>query len=166
MAELRLRTNGQCGAFAVLLATAALALAGCGDEPETAGAVSEPTVAAAGGAAPAETVAATIPTDPVIEAHELNDWYRVVLINPAAIRNPRDLEAIARPYCEGLPTCRVGLWYSERDFPRQLPVPGYQLRYQVFAFGRTITGAENALWNCDTFPEFEAERLCLPRAMD
>ena len=193
MISRRLRTLGRGGPAAVILASAILFLSGCGGEEETGGAdagaagaaaasevapagravgiVVDPPIAfgapdaAVGAPAPAPSAGA-VPTGPVIEAIELNEWYRVVLVNPAAINDPLELEAIARPFCDGLETCRIGLWYSEADFPRQLPVPGYQLSKQVFAFGRTLTGAENALWNCDTFPELQAPGKCLPRALD
>ena len=159
--------------IASLVAAAILTLAGCGDSEETttasepeaaAPALAEPAPEPAGGDAAIEPGLA--PGDPIIEAHELNDWYRAVLIDENAIADPRELEAIARPFCEGLEPCRVGLWYDRADFPTQLPVAELQLRYQVFALGRTIDGTENVLWNCNVFPEFEAERLCLPRPMN
>jgi hypothetical protein len=181
--------------LATLLATLALGLASCGggDDGDAdvdvgaagGGPIAAPptttpaTPAANAGPAAATTTAPATPaanpgaaaapagaTGPVIEMIALNDWYRVVLVNPDAVEDPRELEAIARPFCDGLQTCRIGLWYSAADFPRQLPVPGYLLSKQVFAFGRTLTGAENALWNCDVFPELEGPGMCLPRAID
>ena len=130
--------------------------------------IATPAAAAPAGGFAATTAAPTpaVPTNPVVEAITLLEWFKVLLIAPAAIGDPRELEAIARPYCDGLATCRIVLWYDAASFPRELPVPGFKLRYQVFAFGRTIDGRENALWNCLTFPQFTAERLCLPQAMD
>lgn len=146
----------------VALAGFAMLLAACSDDSDTPASTN-----AAAPAAPVATATAALSAEagPVLEDHELSSWYRSVLINPAAISDPRELEAIARPYCEGLETCRVGLWYDRQDFPTAMPVREIQLRYQVFAFGRTIDGSENALWNCNVFPEFEAERLCLPRPL-
>ena len=161
-----------------------LCLSACGGDDDTggqAGGAAAPT--ATQPATPAGTPAATpgtpaanagggaavpfVPgTEPIIEAIALMNWYHVLLVNPAAIADPRDLEAIARPYCDGLESCRIGIWYSEPDFPRELPVPNYRLNKQVFAFGRTLTGAENALWNCDVFPEMQAPGQCLPRGLD
>ncbi|MGD9739168.1 MAG: hypothetical protein AB7O56_00760 [Bauldia sp.] len=151
----------------------ALLLAACGDddsagdEPVAAEPVAAEPVAAAPGGTPAPGVAGAeaIPANPVIEALELNDWYRAILVNPDAVADPRDLEAIARPYCEGLDVCRAAIWFDVRDLPRAMPVPARQIEEQAFALGRTITGEENILWNCDIFPEFEAERACLPRPM-
>lgn len=172
------------GSIAAGLLALSLCLAACGGEEEATGQVGQgaegtPTPAQpAGPAAPAAAVGqaadagAVTPAPagpaagPVIEAIALLDWYHVVLVNPDAITDPRQLEAIARPYCDGLETCRIGLWYSAQDFPRQSPVPNYLLNKQVFAFGRTLTGAENALWNCDVFPELQAPGQCLPRGLD
>ncbi len=165
-----------------------LCLSGCGGDEETGGQAgntaggvaaaqpANPTTPAGTPPTPAGTPAtpanaatpAPLPpgTDPVIEALALMNWYHVVLVNQAAVGDPRELEAIARPFCEGLETCRIGLWYSEPDFPRQMPVPNYQLNKQVFAFGRTLTGAELVQWNCDVFPEMQAPGQCLPRGID
>jgi hypothetical protein len=171
------------GSIAAGLLALSLCLGACGSEEEATGQVgqgAEGTPAAARPASPATTTAVGQAADAggavpaagaaagpaVIEAIALMDWYHVVLVNPAAITDPRQLEAIARPYCEGLQTCRIGLWYSAQDFPRQSPVPNYQLNKQVFAFGRTLTGAENVHWNCDVFPELQAPGQCLPRGID
>ena len=166
------------GSIAAGLLAIGLGLSACGGDEDTGGqaggAAGAP--ATAQPATPAGTPAANVGggaavpfvpgTEPVIEAIALMNWYHVVLVNPAAIRDPRELEAIARPYCEGLETCRIGLWYSEPDFPRELPVPNYRLNKQVFAFGRTLTGAELVQWNCDVFPEMQAPGQCLPRGID
>lgn len=155
-----------------LLAAATLTLAGCGDSeeatpaiaPEAAVPVPVEPVAEPGGDAAVEPAPA--PGDPVIEVHELNDWYRAVLVDENAISDPRQLEAIARPFCQGQGTCLVALWYDRADYPTQMPVAEIQLRYQVFTLGRTLDGTENVLWNCNVFPEFEAERRCLPRPLN
>jgi hypothetical protein len=67
--------------------------------------------------------------------------------------------------CEGLTVCQAGLWYDVNDMPAAMPVTAVQLRDQAFSFGRTAAGVERALWNCSIFPQFEAERRCLPRLM-
>ena len=91
---------------------------------------------------------------------------RAVLVDENGISDPRQLEAIARPFCEGQGPCLVALWYDRADYPTQMPVAEIQLRYQVFVLGRTLDGTENVLWNCNVFPEFEAERRCLPRPLN
>lgn len=173
------------GSVAAGILALGLCLSACGsaddaEEPVRAGAdatittpaVADPAVPATAPLTPAAAAGGPVGepagaiTDTVIDHIALMDWFHVVLVNPAAITDPRQLEAIARPYCDGLETCRIGLWYSAADFPRQMPVPNYQLNKQVFAFGRTLTGAENALWNCDLFPELQAPGQCLPRGLD
>jgi hypothetical protein len=172
------------GPTAAGLLAIGLCLSACGGDNDSGGqaagagapTTAQPAAPAGTPAAPAGTPAANagggaavtfIPgTEPIIEAITLLDWYRVLLVNPAAIADPRELEGIARPYCDGLETCRIGIWYDEADFPRELPVPNYRLNKQVFAFGRTLTGAENALWNCDVFPQLQAPGQCLPRGID
>jgi hypothetical protein len=146
--------------FVSLLVMAAASLVGCSDTPAPSAADGAP------GAIGSPAVAAGGDTGPVLELRVLNDWYRAVLINEDAVADPHDLEAIARPICEGMQVCRVGLWYDEADMPEKMPVREAQLRYQVFAFGRTFDGSENVLWNCNVFPEFEVPNRCLPRPMD
>lgn len=147
----------------VALVLAGLALAGCGDSTTPTPAPASP----AGG----ETPAAAAPTpgatreNPVIEALALNDWYRAILVDRASIANPRDLETIARSYCEGLTVCRAAIWFEEGSLPRAMPVSATAVAAQAYAFGRTAAGVENTLWNCDLFPQFEAERACLPRRL-
>ena len=104
--------------------------------------------------------------EPIIEIRELNDWYRAVVLEPLAITDPLALEAIGREICEGLTPCRAAMWFDAADTPTGFPVQEAQLRYSVFAFGRALSGDENILWNCDVYPEFEAERRCLPRPMN
>lgn len=152
-------TGGQAGGAAGAPATAQPATLAAGTPAATPGTPA----ANAGGGGPVPFVPGTAP---VIEAIALLNWYHVLLVNPAAIADPHELEAIARPYCDGLESCRIGIWYDESDFPRELPVPNYRLNKQVFAFGRTLTGAENALWNCDVFPQLQAPGQCLPRGID
>ena len=141
---------------------AGLALAGCGDsadEPAPAPASARPS---AGEAAPAPTATRD---NPVIEALALNDWYRAILVDRASIANPRDLETIARSYCEGLTVCRAAIWFEEASLPREMPVAATAVADQAYAFGRTAAGVENTLWNCDLYPQFEAEHACLPRRL-
>ena len=160
---------------------AVLLLAACGDDEPSGGApvAAEPDAA---GDAPAEAApeavgepaaepepaAAVDPgeLEPIIEIRELNDWYRAVLIDERAIADPRDLEPIGREICEGMAPCRAAMWYDAEAAPAGLPVDEVNLRAQVFGFGRTMDGAENILWNCNVFPQFEAERSCLPRPMN
>jgi hypothetical protein len=163
---------------------AALLLAACGDDepagetPAAPDAASEAPVEA-GPEAVGEPAAELAPVaelapaavdsgelEPIIEIRELNDWYRVVLIDERAVADPRDLEAIGREICEGLAPCRAAMWYDAEAAPAGFPVDEVDLRAQVFGFGRTMDGAENILWNCNVFPQFEAERSCLPRPMN
>ena len=104
--------------------------------------------------------------DPILEVRDLNSWYHAVLIDERAIADPIELEAIGREICLDQTPCRAAMWYSERDTPAALPVNERSLRLQVFAFGRTLDGSENILWNCNEFLQFEAERRCLPRILN
>lgn len=101
----------------------------------------------------------------VIKVVELNSWYRAVLVEREATRNPRDLEALAKPLCEGLTVCRVGVWTDQWSTPHAMPIRAPQLEAQEYAFGRNPEGVETSLWNCNKYPEFEAEQLCLPRVL-
>ena len=155
-----------------LLAVLATFLAACGEETDP-NPAPPPTAETPATRAPATPIAQVpdtpvIPADPavaIVEVRELNEWYRAVLINPAAISDPRQLEGLARPLCEGLTVCQAGLWYDVNDMPVAMPVSAVQLRDQAFGFGRTAAGVERALWNCNVFPQFEAVRLCLPRLL-
>lgn len=104
--------------------------------------------------------------EPIIEVRELSTSYTAILVNEAAIDDPRELEGIARPYCTSAEGCRVGVWYDAADMPRELPVREIQIRYQVFAMGRSGDGRENVLWNCNVFLQFEETQECLPRPMN
>lgn len=155
-----------------LLAVLATFLSACGDEadPNPASTPAVETPVARGPATPIAPLPETpvIPADPavaVVEVRELNEWYRAVLVNAAAITDPRQLEGLARPLCEGLTVCQAGLWYDVNDMPAAMPVTAVQLGDQAFGFGRTAAGVERALWNCNMFPQFEAVRLCLPRLL-
>jgi len=158
---------------------AAMFVAACGDdEPadqETAAApeVEAPAAPEAPGDAPpaaaepaAPAAAEPAETGLVLEIRELNSWYRVVVIDERAMTDPLELEAIGREICEGLAPCRAAMWFDADEAPAAFPVLEMNLRAQVFGFGRTEAGAENILWNCDFFPEFEADRRCLPRPMN
>lgn len=119
------------------------------------------------GGALAQEQAATPQRDgSIIRVVELNTWYRAALIERAATRNPRDLEALVRPICEALTVCRVGVWTDEWSMPNAMPVSRPQLEAQEYAFGRNAKGEETSLWNCNKYPEFEAEQACLPRLLN
>lgn len=102
------------------------------------------------------------PASPIIKMVELNSWYRAVLVDREATRNPRDLEALVKPICEGLTVCRVGVWTDQWTMPNGMPVSARQLEAQEYAFGRNPKGEETSLWNCNKYPEFETEQECLP----
>jgi len=147
-------------ALAPLALAASLLLAGCSGPPNAAG---------KGEAAPPPAAPVQKPVEaggPILKLVELNFWYRAALVNREATRNPRDLEALARPICEGLNVCRVGVWTDEFSMPNGMPVRAPQLEAQEFAYGRTAKGEESALWNCNRYPEFEAENACLPRVLN
>jgi hypothetical protein len=122
-------------------------------------------VAGSGGAIAQQQSGAAQPQAPVIKIVELNVWYRAMLVEREATRNPRDLEALARPVCEGLTVCRVGVWTEEYSMPNAMPVRAPQMEAEEYAFGRNPKGEETSLWNCNKYPEFEAEDACLPRLM-
>lgn len=162
-----------------LALAAAMSVAACGDDDtsgeETADAADAPAAAEAPAAGappvaanPAERAepAESAATGPVLEIRELNSWYRVVVIDERAMTDPLELEAIGREICEGLAPCRASMWFDADEAPAAFPVLEMNLRAQIFGFGRTEAGAENILWNCDFFPEFEADRRCLPRPMN
>jgi hypothetical protein len=128
------------------------------------------TMAGAGGAlaqgSDAANDAATAGQSPlIIRVVDLNTWYRAALVEREATRNPKDLEALARPICEGLTVCRVGIWIDQWTMPNAMPVRAPQLEAQEYAFGRNAKGEETSLWNCNKYPEFEAEQACLPRVL-
>jgi hypothetical protein len=102
----------------------------------------------------------------ILHLVELNSWYHAALVDPAAIKDPRQLEALVRPICEKLTVCRVGVWYDKYTMPNGMPVRTPQLEAQEYAFGRTADGKETSLWNCNKYPQFEAEEACLPRLMN
>lgn len=141
------------GRFLPLTALAVLALTACSGGATTA-------------KRPAAQVVPVEPGGPVLRLVELNTWYRAALIDPAAVKDPRQLEALARPICDKLTVCRVGVWFDKYTMPNGMPVRTPQLEAQEYAFGRTANGAETSLWNCNKYPEFEAEDACLPRLMD
>lgn len=101
--------------------------------------------------------------EPIVELRVLNDWFRALVLNEAAIADPLELEEIGREICEGLTPCRVMMWYDAAEAPDALPVTQEQIVSQVYAFGRSLAGVENSQWHCDRFPEFEDERRCLPQ---
>lgn len=103
---------------------------------------------------------------PVLRLVELNSWYRAMLVDPAAISDPHQLETLARPVCEGETVCRVGVWYDKYAVPNGMPVRKPQIEAQEYAFGRNAEGVETSLWNCNKYPEFEAEGACLPRLLN
>jgi hypothetical protein len=122
-----------------------------------------------GGSAPKRDAAKTLPVEPggpILRLVELNSWYHAALVDPKAVKNTRDLEALVRPLCDKLTVCRVGVWYDQYSMPNAMPVRTPQLEAQEYAFGRTAAGAETSLWNCNKYPEFEAEGACLPRLMN
>ena len=158
---------------APLAFAASLLLAGCSGAPSAPGtstdaAGSAPAVAetTGGNAAPAaQQPNGFKPAPPILRMVELNTWYRSVLVEREATRNPRDLEALVRPVCEGMEVCRVGVWIDEWTMPHRMPVRAPQLEAQEFAFGRNAKGEESSLWNCTKYPEFEAEDACLPQVL-
>lgn len=179
--------------YAAFLVAGALALAGCSndngngeaaaddtpveesapeasapDGPDENAAASEPVDVAQSGAPQPdglEAAAEGSELEAVAEIRPLSDWYFAVVINEEAVADPADLEPIGREICEGLAPCRAAMWYNPAIAPRAFPVDEDALLAQVFAVGRTIDGRENVLWNCDVFPQFEAERRCLPRLL-
>jgi len=101
----------------------------------------------------------------IVKVVDLNTWYRAALVEREATRNPEDLEALARPICQGLTVCRVGIWTDQWSMPNAMPVRAPQLEAQEYAFGRNAKGEETSLWNCNKYPEFEAKDACLPRLL-
>lgn len=152
--------------FAPLALAASFLLAGCSGPPaegsnSNASAKPAPTVATPAPARPN----AFKPSPPIIKMAELNDWYRSILVDPEATRDPATLEALVRPICEGMTVCRVGVWTDEWSVPSVMPVRAPQLEAQDFAFGRNAQGEESSLWNCNKYPEFAAQNACLPSVL-
>jgi predicted small secreted protein len=149
-----------------LVFAASLVVAGCNGAP-AAGTSADVAQPSTGDAAPSvEQSATSKPANSIVRVVELNSWYRAVLVERAATRNPHDLEALVRPVCDGLTVCRVGVWTDEWSMPNAMPVRGPQLEAQEYAFGRNAKGEETSLWNCNKYPEFEAEDVCLPRLLN
>ena len=103
--------------------------------------------------------------EPIVELRILNDWFRVLVLNEAAIADPLELEIFGREVCEGLTPCRVMVWFDAAEATVALPVTQEQIVSQVYAFGRSLAGVETSQWHCDRFPQFEAERRCLPQPL-
>ena len=104
-----------------------------------------------GGAASAQESGAAVQVQPpVIRLVELNSWYRAMLVEREATRDPKNLEVLARPVCEGMTVCRVGIWTDEYAMPNGMPVHAQQLEAQEYAFGRNPKGEETSLWNCNS----------------
>lgn len=159
--------------LAPLALAASLLLSGCGGAPNSGPADATATPNSASPSQPVASQAPAAPVErpveaggPILKLIELNSWYRAALVSREATRNPRDLEAIARPICEGLSVCRVGIWTDQFTMPAAMPVRAPQLEAQEFAFGRTAKGEESALWNCNRYPEFEDEDACLPSVLN
>ena len=164
-----------------ILLAAALLLAACGDssneEEATNGAAEFDTeLIPVGGAIPVGAAAVNGPAapelgtavgeaDPVVEIREISDWFRAVVINPAAIASPLELEEIGRSICEGLTPCRAAMWFTAAEAATALPVTTEQVVSQVYAFGRSLEGNEVSQFNCQMFPEVAEEHSCLPRLL-
>ena len=168
-----------------IIASSLVLLAACGgdssDEEETADGGGDvtpvveatPAIETEPGAVAGETIDpgenAVIPGDgdlePIVELRILNDWFRALVLNEAAIADPLELETIGKEICEGLTPCRVMIWYDAAEATAALPVTQEQIVSQVYAFGRSLAGVETSQWHCDRFPEFEAERRCLPQPL-
>ena len=84
-----------------------------------------------------------------------------VLVTPAA--GTDSALAMARKLCPESGTCRVLGWSDRSLIPASLPLPPASRTGLQFSFSRDPSGAEIALFNCDTFGG-QAREKCIPRA--
>jgi hypothetical protein len=72
--------------------------------------------------------------------------------------------AQARKLCGGEGTCRVYGWTDAGAIPKALPLAGEARRLLQFSYARDPSGAEIALYGCDTFRGLPREK-CIPRSL-
>lgn len=71
--------------------------------------------------------------------------------------------AMARKLCPGVGTCRVMGWSDRNLIPASLPLPPASRAGLEFSYSRDPSGAEIALYNCETYMG-QAREKCIPRA--
>lgn len=71
--------------------------------------------------------------------------------------------AMARKLCPESGTCRVMGWSDRSLIPASLPLPPASRSGLQFSYSRDPSGAEIALFNCETYPG-QAREKCIPRA--
>ena len=84
-----------------------------------------------------------------------------VLVAPAA--GADSAVAMARKLCPAEGTCRVMGWSDRSAIPAALPLPPTSRAVLQFSYSRDPSGAEIALFNCDSYPQ-QAREKCIPRA--
>lgn len=84
-----------------------------------------------------------------------------VLVTPAA--GADSAVAMARKLCPEAGTCRVMGWSDRSAIPAALPLPPASRAALQFSYARDPSGAEIALFNCDSYPQ-RAREKCIPRA--
>ena len=70
---------------------------------------------------------------------------------------------MARKLCPDSGTCRVMGWSDRNLIPASLPLPPASRSGLQFSYSRDPSGAEIALFNCETYPG-QAREKCIPRA--
>jgi len=71
--------------------------------------------------------------------------------------------AMARKLCSQAGTCRVMGWSDRSLIPASLPLPPVSRAGLQFSYSRDPSGAEIALYNCETYVG-QAREKCIPRA--
>ncbi len=71
--------------------------------------------------------------------------------------------AMARKLCPQAGTCRVMGWSDRSLIPASLPLPPASRAALQFSYSRDPSGAEIALYNCETYVG-QAREKCIPRA--
>jgi hypothetical protein len=84
-----------------------------------------------------------------------------VVVNPRA-GAPSAL-AMAKTLCTSEGTCRVMGWSSRAQIPAAFPLPHAARMSLQFSYSRDPSGAEIALYNCDSFKDLPREQ-CIPAA--
>ena len=84
-----------------------------------------------------------------------------VVVNPRA--GAGSALAMAKTLCGAGGTCRVLGWTSRAQIPAAFPLPAPARQTLQFSYSRDPSGAEIALYNCDSFKGLPREQ-CIPAA--
>jgi hypothetical protein len=84
-----------------------------------------------------------------------------VVVNPRA--GTSSAIAMAKTLCTSEGTCRVMGWGNRNEIPATFPLPKASRETLLFSYSRDPSGAEIALYNCESFKGLPREQ-CIPAA--